>query len=305
MGDEIVRAITADGLVKATAITGRDMVERARNIHTLLPMAAAALGRTLLGASMMGDMLKEEQGSVTLQIKGGGPLGTILAVADHEGNARGYVQNPHVELMEKHPGKLDVGAAVGENGTLTVIKDLGLKEPYIGSVGLLSGEIAEDLAVYFVESEQIPTACALGVLVDRDQSVKAAGGYIIQLLPGAGEDTIAKVEGGVLAAGAVTALLAGNDDPEALLRRVLSDFDVEILETCPVAYRCYCSRERVERALISLGAEELEKIVAEQGGCELTCQFCDAVYRYSREELENLATQIRAAKKSKKTEKND
>ena len=303
--DRLVRAITTDGLVQAVAVTSRDLTERARQIHTTLPVATAALGRALAAASMMGNALKDGGASLTLQIKGGGPLGTVLAVSDNQGNVRGYVQQPHVDLPLRPDGKLDVGGAVGSAGTLTVIKDLNMKDPYVGSVQLLGGEIAEDLAAYFVESEQIPTACALGVLVDRDQSVKAAGGYIIQLLPGAGEDTIAKVEGGVLAAGAVTALLAGNDDPEALLRRVLSDFDVEILETCPVAYRCYCSRERVERALISLGAEELEKIVAEQGGCELTCQFCDAVYRYSREELENLATQIRAAKKSEKTEKND
>ena len=288
MGDEIVRAITADGLVKATAITGRDMVERARNIHTLLPMAAAALGRTLLGASMMGDMLKEEKGSVTLQIKGGGPLGTILAVAEHEGNARGYVQNPHVELMEKHPGKLDVGAAVGENGTLTVIKDLGLKEPYIGSVGLLSGEIAEDLAVYFVESEQIPTACALGVLVGRDQSITSAGGYLIQLLPGAPEGTIDRIEAGVRKVGSVSHALEGGLDGEGLLRAVLEGFQLEILEKHPVEYRCYCSRERVSRALISMGRAELEGLIREQGQADLTCQFCDRVYHYEKEELEEL-----------------
>src|SRR5699024_1307885 len=195
----------------------------------------------------------------TLQIKGGGPLGTLLAVSDNQGNVRGTVDDPQVELPLRPAGKLDVGAAVGQDGTLTVIRDLNMKEPYVGSVGLLGGEIAEDLAAYFVESEQIPTACGLGVLVDRDQSVLAAGGYLIQLLPGAGEDTITKVEGGVLAAGPVTNLLAANDDPEALLRRVLSDFEVEVLETSPVEYRCYCSRKRVERALLSLGAAELEK----------------------------------------------
>ena len=193
MTNEIVRAITGDGLVKAAAITGRDIVERARTIHKLLPMASAALGRTLMGASLMGDMLKEENGSLTLQIKGGGPLGTILAVSDSGGNVRGYVQNPQVELMEQRPGKLDVGRAVGLEGTLTVIKDIGLKEPYVGSIGLFSGEIAEDLAMYFVESEQIPTACALGVLVGLDQSVTAAGGYLIQLLPGADEDMITRI----------------------------------------------------------------------------------------------------------------
>lgn len=280
--------MTADGRVKAVAVTGRDLVERARNIHTLLPMATAALGRVLLGASMMGDMLKEERGAVTLQIKGGGPLGTVLAVSDHQGNVRGYVQNPHVDLMEKYQGKLDVGAAVGTEGTLTVLKDIGLKEPYIGSIGLFSGEIADDLAMYFVESEQIPTACALGVLVDRDQSVTAAGGYLIQLLPGAGEDVISKVEAGVQRVGSVSHALAGGLDGEGLLRAALDGFELEILEKHPVEYRCYCTRDRVTRALISMGREELSDLIAEQGKAELTCQFCDRVYDFTRGELEEI-----------------
>ena len=288
MHDEIVRAITGDGLVKAVAVTGRDLVERARNIHTLLPMATAALGRALLGASMMGDMLKEEEGSLTLQIKGGGPLGTILAVSDCEGNVRGYVQNPNVELMEKYQGKLDVGAAVGQDGTLAVIKDIGLKEPYVGSIGLFSGEIADDLAMYFVESEQIPTACALGVLVGLDQSVTAAGGYLIQLLPGASEDMITKIEAGVHAMGSVSHALADGLDGEGLLRAVLKDFDLEILEKHPVEYRCYCSRDRVTRALISMGKKDLGELIQDQGQAELTCQFCDQVYHYSKEELEEI-----------------
>lgn len=290
--NEIVRAMTGDGLVKAVSITGRDIVERARNIHRLLPMATAALGRTLMGASMMGDFLKEEKGSLTLQIKGGGPLGTILAVSDCEGNVRGYVQNPQVELMEKQPGKLDVGAAVGLDGTLTVIKDIGLKEPYVGSIGLFSGEIADDLAMYFVESEQIPTACALGVLVGLDQSVTAAGGYLIQLLPGAGEDMITRIEAGVRAMGPVSRALASGLDAEGLLRTVLADFELEILEKHPVEYRCYCSRERVSRALISMGRKELTELLEEQGEAELTCQFCDAVYRFSREDLEQLLREM-------------
>ena len=288
MRDEIIRAITTDGYVKASVITGRDLVERARNIHTLLPVATAALGRTLMAASMMGDALKIDGSSVTLQIKGGGPLGTVLAVSDDCGNVRGYVQNPHVELMEKAPGKLDVGRAVGENGSLTVIKDLGMKEPYIGTIDLLSGEIADDVAAYFVESEQIPTACALGVLVGTDQSVTAAGGYLIQLLPGAGEDTITKIEAGVARVGSVSRALEGGLDGEGLLRAVLSDFELEILETHPVEYRCYCSRDRVTRALISMGREELADLIAEQGKAELTCQFCDKVYRYTREDLEEI-----------------
>ena len=298
--DKLVRAITKDGSVKAVAAVTKDLTEQVRNIHKTLPVATAALGRTLAAASIMGNALKEENASLTLQIKGGGPLGTVLAVSDHLGNVRGYVQNPQVNVPLREDGKLDVGRAVGADGTLTVIKDIGLKEPYIGSVGLLGGEIAEDLAAYFVESEQIPTACALGVLIDRDQSVKAAGGYIIQLLPGAGEDVIAKVEGGVMAAGAVTALLDRDPDPEALLRTVLSDFEVEILETAPIEYKCYCSRDRVERALISMGVAELEDLLAEQGGCELGCQFCDKVYRFTDKELQAIIDQMKAQKKEKK-----
>ena len=264
MADRIVRAISTDGMVQAAAICSRGLTERARQIHKTLPVATAALGRTLAAASMMGNALKSE------------------------GNVRGYVTNPHVDLPLRPDGKLDVGAAVGHEGTLTVIKDLHMKEPYVGTIDLLGGEIAEDVAGYFVESEQIPTACALGVLVDRDQSVKAAGGYLIQLMPGAGEDVITKVEGGIMAAGPVSALLDKNDDPEQLLRDVMSDFDLKVLETCPVSYRCYCSRERVERALISLGRDELEQMLSEQGGCQLTCQFCDAVYDFSAEDLKGL-----------------
>ena len=288
MSDHILRAITSDGLVQAAAISSRDLTERARQIHRMTPVATAALGRTLAAASMMGNALKSDGASLTLQFKGGGPLGTVLAVSDNEGNVRGYVTNPHVDIPLRKDGKLDVGTAVGHEGTLTVIKDLHMKEPYVGTIDLLGGEIAEDVAGYFVESEQIPTACALGVLVDRDQSVKAAGGYLIQLMPGAAEDTIAKVEGGIMAAGAVSAILEKNDDPEAMLRTVMSDFDLKILETCPVEYRCYCSRERVERALISLGRTELEQMLSEQGGCQLTCQFCDAVYEFTAEDIQRL-----------------
>lgn len=296
MRDEIVRAMTKDGYVKAVAVTGRDVVERARQIHTLLPMATAALGRALMGTSMLGDMLKTEKGSVTMQIKGGGPLGTILAVSDYEGNVRGYVQNPNVDIIEKYEGKLDVGAAVGgehvENGTLTIIKDIGMKEPYVGAIGLWSGEIADDLAMYFVESEQIPTVCALGVLLGKDQSVTSAGGYIIQLLPGATEEVIEKIEQGVQRVGAVSAAFESGMDAEAVLRAVLSEFEVEVLEKRPIEYRCYCDRERVTRALISMGRGEMEALIEEQGEAELTCQFCDAVYHYSKEELEAILAQM-------------
>ena len=293
MSDQLVRAISKDGFVKAVAVSTRDLTERARQIHKTLPVATAALGRTLAAASMMGNALKGDGASVTLQIKGGGPLGKILAVSDNEGNVRGTVDNPAVDIRLRPDGKLDVGSAVGCDGTLTVIRDLNMKEPYVGSVGLLGGEIAEDLAAYFVESEQIPTACGLGVLVDRDQSVLAAGGYLIQLLPGAGEDVISKVEGGVMAAGSVTGLLRENDDPEAILRKVLSDFDLDILEKSPVEYRCYCSRERMERALISLGPQQLESLIEEQGSAELRCQFCDNVQTFTRQQLETLLSNMK------------
>jgi len=288
MSDRLVRAISKDGYVKVVAVSTRELTERARQIHKTTPVVTAALGRTLAAASMMGNALKGEGASLTLQIKADGPIGRILAVSDPAGNVRGTVDNPHVDIPLRPDGKLDVGGAVGMDGMLTVIRDLNMKEPYVGSVGLLGGEIAEDLAAYFVESEQIPTACGLGVLVDRDQSVLAAGGYIIQLLPGASEDIITMVEGGIMAAGPVTTLLSEDDDPESLIRRVMSDFELDILETSPIEYRCYCSRERMEKALISLGVEEMEALIAEQGSAELTCQFCDNVQTFTREDLEGL-----------------
>ena len=288
MSDRLVRAISKDGFVKAVAVTTRDLTERARQIHKTTPVATAALGRTLAAASMLGNALKGEGTSLTLRINGGGPLGTVLAVSDNEGNVRGTVDNPQVDLPLRADGKLDVGSAVGVDGMLTVIRDLNMKEPYVGSVGLLGGEIAEDLAAYFVESEQIPSACGLGVLVDRDQSVLVSGGYLIQLLPGASDDIITMVEGGIYAAGPVTELLKEDSDPESLLRRVMSDFELEILESTPIEYRCYCSRERMERALISMGSEELDTMIREQGDAELTCRFCDNVQHFSKEELESL-----------------
>ena len=216
--------MSKDGMVKATAVYTRALTERARQIHHTSPVATAALGRALAGVSMMGNALKGSGESVTLQIKGGGPLGTILAVSDAEGNVRGYVSNPHITLLEKYAGKLDVGAAVGTDGMLTVIRDLQMKEPYVGSVALVSGEIADDITAYFAQSEQTPTACALGVLVDRDQSVKVAGGYLIQLLPGAPDDVIMKIETGIACAGAVTPMLDSGMTPEELLRKVLCEF---------------------------------------------------------------------------------
>ncbi|HIT24754.1 MAG TPA: Hsp33 family molecular chaperone HslO [Candidatus Enterenecus avicola] len=286
--DQLVRVIAKDAPIKATALSATQLVERARAIHDTWPVATAALGRLLMGASMMGNMLKNDDGSVTLRVRGGGPLGSITAVSDSQGNVRGYVTNPAVDVPRKAHAKLDVGAAVGCDGELTVIKDIGMREPYVGSVQLVGGEIAEDIAAYFVESEQIPTACALGVLVAPDQTVQAAGGYLIQLLPGADDAVISAVERGIAKVGAVSAKLDQGISPLALLQEVLGEFELEVLETTPVEYRCQCSRERVSRALISMGRRELEALIRDQGCAELTCQFCDKVYQFSKEELEQL-----------------
>ena len=291
MQDHIVRAMTKDGFVKAVAISSREITETARRMHKTLPTATAALGRLLAAASMMGNMQKVEDGSITLQIKGGGPLGTLLAVSDAEGNVRGWVENPQISLLEKYRGKLDVGAAVGTDGMLTVIRDLRMKEPYVGSVELVSGEIAEDITQYFAQSEQIPTACALGVLVETDQSVRAAGGYIVQLLPGAPDETVDLVEAGIHAAGNVTAMLDGGLSAEDMLKTVLGPFEVEILETAPVAYRCYCSREKVERTLLTLGREELSQIVRSGETLHVDCQFCDKIYDFTPENVQDILDQ--------------
>lgn len=292
MSDRIVRAITSDGAVMAAAITARELVEQARQLHTTLPVATAALGRSLMAASLMGNQLKGEKDTVSLQFRGGGPLGAITCVSDSNGNVRGYVQNPYVHLPEKYQGKLDVGTAVGRDGTLTVIKDLGMKEPYVGSVPLVSGEIAEDVTSYFAVSEQFPTACALGVLVERDQSVSAAGGYLIQLLPGADDGTIDKVEQGVRAFGSVTPHLRQGMTPEEMLRTILSDFEVEFLDETPVAYRCTCNRERYQRALLSLGRGELADLAQDPAGIELKCQFCGRAYHFSQEETGRILAEL-------------
>lgn len=290
--DQLVRVIAKDAPIKATALSATELVERARAIHDTWPVATAALGRLLMGASMMGNMLKNEDGSVTLRVRGGGPLGSVTAVSDSQGNVRGYVTNPAVDVPRKAHAKLDVGAAVGCDGELTVIKDIGMREPYVGSVQLVGGEIAEDIAAYFVESEQIPTACALGVLIAPDQTVQAAGGYLIQLLPGADDSVISAVERGIAKVGAVSAKLDQGISPLDLLQEVLGEFELEVLETTPVEYRCQCSRERVSRALISMGKNELESLIAEQGSAELTCQFCDKVYHFSEDELKQLLLEV-------------
>ena len=292
MKDYLVRGMSMDGSVKAVAIRSTELVRRGAEIQKTTPNATAAFGRALTAASMMGNMQKVENGSMTLQIRGGGPIGTITVVSDAEGNVRGCVTEPRVPLVEKYPGKLDVGATVGTNGTITVIRDLQMKEPYIGSTELVSGEIGDDVTAYFAQSEQVPTACALGVLVDRDTSVKVAGGYILQLLPGAPEETIAVLEAGIQRAGAVTPMLEAGMTPEDILGQVCGSLGVVFMETAEVGYKCYCSRQRVERALISLGREELTQIMEEGKPFPVECQFCDTVYTFTPEDVAELLEKI-------------
>ena len=288
MKDYLVRGMSMDGFVKVVAIRSTELVRRGAQIQKTTPNATAAFGRALTAASMMGNMQKVDNGSMTLQIRGGGPIGTITVVSDPQGNVRGCVTEPNVPLVEKYPGKLDVGATVGKGGTITVIRDLQMKEPYVGSAQLVSGEIADDVTAYFAQSEQIPTACALGVLVDRDQSVKVAGGYIVQLLPGAPDDIIDRLEAGVQKAGAVTPMLEQGMTPEDILGQVCGDLGVVFLETTEISYKCYCSRERVEAALISLGRKELQEIADEGKSFPVECQFCDTVYSFTPEDIQIL-----------------
>ena len=292
MKDYLVRGMSMDGFVKVVAIRSTEMFRRGAEIQGTTPNATAAFGRTLTAASMMGNMQKAENGSMTLQIRGGGPIGTITVVSDATGNVRGCVTEAKVPLVEKHPGKLDVGATVGTDGTLTVIRDLQMKEPYIGSTQLVSGEIGDDITAYFANSEQTPTACALGVLVDRDQSVKVAGGYILQLLPGAPEETIDALEAGIRRAGAVTAMLEQGMTPEDILGQVCGDLGVVFMETTEVSYKCYCSRERVTAALISLGKAELTEIMEEGKTFPVECQFCDTVYTFTSEDIRELLKKV-------------
>ena len=292
MNDYLVRGMSMDGFVKVVAIRSTEIVRRGAEIHKTAPNATAAFGRALTAASMMGNMQKVENGSMTLQIKGDGPIGTIVCVSDPVGNVRGYVYEPNVPFVEKYPGKLDVGATVGNDGMLTVIRDLQMKEPYVGSIPLVSGEIGDDITAYFVQSEQIPTACALGVLVDRDCSVRVAGGYLLQLLPGAPDETIDVVEAGIKRAGAVTAMLDKGMTPEDILGQVCGDLGVVFMETTPVEYKCYCSRERVTAALISLGKKELEEIAEEGKPFPVECQFCDEQYVFTPEDIRELLKQL-------------
>ena len=281
-----------DGFVKAVAIRSTELTRRGAEIHKTTPNATAAFGRALTAASMMGNMQKVDNGSMTLQIKGDGPIGTIVCVSDPTGNVRGYVYEPNVPVVEKYPGKLDVGATVGTDGTLTVIRDLQMKEPYVGSIPLVSGEIADDVTAYFAQSEQTPTACALGVLVDTDCSVKVAGGYILQLLPGAPDETIDKLENGIKRAGAVTAMLDAGLTPEEMLGQVCGDLGILFMETTPVEYKCYCTRDRVEAALISLGKKELAEIVEEGKPFPVECQFCDEKYVFTPAQIADLLKEL-------------
>ena len=292
MNDYIVRGITMDGYVKVVAIRSTEMVRRGAQIQGTTHNATAAFGRALTAASMMGYMQKVDNGSMTMQIKGGGPIGNIVCVSDPVGNVRGYVYEPNVPLVEKFPGKLDVGATVGTDGTLTIIRDLQMKEPYVGSVPLVSGEIGDDVTAYFAHSEQTPTACALGVLVDTDLSVKVAGGYLIQLLPGAPDEVIDAVEAGIKRAGSVTSMLDAGLTPEDMLGQVLGSLGVVFMETTEVSYKCYCDRDRVTSALISLGKEELKEIAAEGKSFPISCQFCDTVYEFTPEDIKGLIASL-------------
>ncbi len=284
--DEIIRAVSGAGAIIMSAVSSREIAARARTIHKTTPVMTAALGRLLAAAAMIGYNLKDPKAAVTLRINGGGPAGTLLAVSDSSGNPRGYVQNPFVQLPKKPNGKLDVGGAVGTNGTLTVIRDLNMKEPYVGSVRLVSGEIAEDLTAYFYESEQISTAVALGVLVETDLTVAAAGGYIVQLLPGAQErgSLLDALEKNIADTGAVTTVLR-DGTAETLVRRILDGFEPRIIRRSPVEYKCYCGRKRVLEAVSGIGQKEIDEMLDRGEPIEVACQFCDMTYKIDPAEI--------------------
>lgn len=290
--DYIIRATAANGSIRAFAATTGNLVQYARQIHHTSPVASAALGRMLTAAAMMGSMLKGDKDLVTLQIRSLGPLKGIVASADAQARVKGYVFQPNVDIPSKYPGKLDVGGAVGE-GYLSVIRDIGMKEPYAGRIQLVSGEIAEDLTYYFAQSDQTPSAVGLGVLVDTDTSIRCAGGFIIQLMPDATEDTISKLETKLNQIPYVTDLLDMGKSPEEILEMILGDMELKIIDKMPTEFYCNCSKERVEKALISIGKEELEKIIAEDKQANLHCHFCGKEYDFTEEELKALLAEAK------------
>lgn len=289
--DYMIRGIAANNEIRCFAITGRDLVDKARSSHGTSPVATAALGRTMMGALMMSDMLKNDDDLLTIRFDGDGPLGSIVVTADHHGNVKGYVQQPLVMLPLKADGHLDVGRAVGK-GTLTVIRDLDLKDTYNGQIAIHSGEIADDLTHYFAESEQIPSSVGLGVLVDTDHTVKKAGGFLIQLMPFASDETISRLENNLSAIRYVTEMLEDGMTPEDMLREALNGFDdLRITDTTEVQFFCNCSRDRVSRALALLGDEELASMIRDQKPVELSCSFCGRKYAFSVAELEQIKTE--------------
>ena len=287
----LIRALSGDGSVVCHAVDSTDIAAKAEQIHATSATVTAALGRLLTAASLMGSQLKGEKDSITLRLNGDGPAGVLIAVSDCAGNVRGYVENPVVEIPLNQYGKLDVAGAVGRQGNLFVMRDLGLKEPYIGQTPIVSGEIAEDITYYYATSEQIPTVCALGVLVNTDLTVISAGGFLLQLLPGASEECIKRLEAAVNQLPPVTRLIADGATPKDIAFLALDGFSPTVVEERQVAYRCNCSRERVEKALVSVGKEELYQMAAEQPVTEVDCHFCNKKYRYSPEELRALADQ--------------
>ena len=291
----MLRGISENGGIVFYGVDSTEIVREMERLHKTSAVTTAALGRLLTAASMMGIMLKSTQDSVTLQIKGGGPAGRLLAVSDGTGNVKGYVEHPVVELPPRADGHLDVGTAVGKDGTLDVIRDLGMREPYIGQVPLTSGEIAEDVTTYFAISEQIPTVCALGVLVDTDLTIACAGGYLIQLLPGATDAEITQLEQNIAAMPSVTELLRAGKTPEDMMELALKGFTPNVLDEREVAYRCDCSHERTEEMLLSLGKKELEKLRDEDPHCEVVCHFCHTKYQFDLNKLVKKAVDKQSA----------
>ena len=287
MGDYIIRATAANDSIRAFAATTRETVQKARELHNTTPVASAALGRLLTAGAMMGIMLKGEKDLVTIQIKGDGPLEGEIVTADSKGRVKGYVFNPNVDIPPKSPTKLDVGGAVGK-GFLTVIKDLGLKEPYVGKTELVSGEIAEDLTYYYAKSEQVASAISLGVLVDTDTNIKQAGGFIIQVMPGITEEILSRLESRINVVPYITELLSMGDTPESILNLILGDMDLQIIDKVPTEYYCGCSRERVEKALLAIGKDDLKKILEEDKKAELSCHFCNKVHNFDENDLKRL-----------------